>query len=113
MNTSNVRAESLDISLRTALGTFCLSQQNRGGGAAGLLDRKGGAAGHSKFLCTICGVQAPSLASMKVQSQISLPLFTSIGFPDMVNDGSGAFISKGALVEYLSILCPIVGFFPL
>lgn len=42
------------------------SLQNKGGGVAGLVDRKGGAAGHSRFLCTICGVNAPSLTSMKI-----------------------------------------------
>jgi transcription elongation factor Elf1 len=35
--------------------------QNRGGGAAGLADRKGGAAGHSKFKCPTCGQAAPDL----------------------------------------------------
>ena len=46
-----------------------ISQQNKGGGQAGLADRKGGAAGHSRFLCTICGVQAPSLVSMQVNQR--------------------------------------------
>ncbi|CAM9682330.1 unnamed protein product [Ectocarpus sp. 12 AP-2014] len=45
------------------------SLQNKGGGSAGLADRKGGAAGHSRFLCTICGVQAPSLTSMKAHHE--------------------------------------------
>lgn len=35
--------------------------QNKGGGAAGLADRKGGAAGHSKYKCPTCGQTAPDL----------------------------------------------------
>jgi hypothetical protein len=34
---------------------------NKGGGSAGLADRKGGAAGHAKFKCPICSQQAPDL----------------------------------------------------
>jgi hypothetical protein len=34
---------------------------NKGGGAAGLADRKGGSAGHSKFKCHICAQSAPDL----------------------------------------------------
>eukprot|EP00903_Cladosiphon_okamuranus_P012463 g11672.t1 len=49
------------------------SLQNKGGGQAGLADRKGGAAGHSRFLCTICGVQAPSLVSMKAHHDAKHP----------------------------------------
>jgi hypothetical protein len=41
--------------------------QNAGGGAAGLKDRLGGAAGHAKFLCKHCGAQAPSQKSMMVR----------------------------------------------
>uniref|UniRef100_A0A7S1X1G5 Polycomb protein SUZ12-like zinc finger domain-containing protein n=1 Tax=Tetraselmis chuii TaxID=63592 RepID=A0A7S1X1G5_9CHLO len=40
--------------------------QNRGGGKAGLADRKGGAAGHAKYKCPICSTQCPSLTSMKI-----------------------------------------------
>ena len=36
---------------------------NKGGGKAGLQDRKGGAAGHAKFKCPVCGMAAPSLKS--------------------------------------------------
>ena len=42
------------------------STQNAGGGSAGITDRKGGKAGHSKFLCYICKQQAPDLKSMKL-----------------------------------------------
>ena len=34
---------------------------NKGGGAAGLADRKGGNAGHSKYKCHICAQSAPDL----------------------------------------------------
>ena len=33
---------------------------NKGGGKAGLADRKGGAAGHAKYKCPVCGQAAPS-----------------------------------------------------
>jgi len=33
---------------------------NKGGGAAGLADRKGGAVGHAKFSCPVCRQAAPS-----------------------------------------------------
>ena len=36
---------------------------NKGGGKAGLADRKGGAAGHAKFKCPVCGMAAPSIKS--------------------------------------------------
>ncbi|GMH32921.1 hypothetical protein BSKO_00755 [Bryopsis sp. KO-2023] len=41
------------------------SLANAGGGKAGLIDRKGGALGHSKFSCYICGQAAPSLKNME------------------------------------------------
>mmetsp|Transcript_27025 Transcript_27025/g.45271 ORF Transcript_27025/g.45271 Transcript_27025/m.45271 type:complete len:108 (-) Transcript_27025:12-335(-) len=37
---------------------------NKGGGKAGVADRKGGVAGHAKFKCPICALQAPSIVSM-------------------------------------------------
>ena len=42
---------------------------NRGGGAAGLKDRLGGPAGHSKFQCHICMQQAPDLKSMQAHHE--------------------------------------------
>mmetsp|Transcript_18342 Transcript_18342/g.22013 ORF Transcript_18342/g.22013 Transcript_18342/m.22013 type:complete len:103 (-) Transcript_18342:1434-1742(-) len=41
------------------------SLTNKGGGKAGIADRKGGAAGHAKFKCPICAQQAPDLKSMQ------------------------------------------------
>ena len=39
---------------------------NKGGGKAGLADRKGGAAGHAKFKCPSCGIQSPSIKSAEM-----------------------------------------------
>eukprot|EP00033_Pygsuia_biforma_P000161 GCRY01000208.1.p1 GENE.GCRY01000208.1~~GCRY01000208.1.p1 ORF type:complete len:106 (-),score=11.19 GCRY01000208.1:52-369(-) len=41
------------------------STQNAGGGKAGLADRKGGAAGHSKYQCPYCGSCAHSLTILQ------------------------------------------------
>ena len=32
--------------------------QNKGGGSAGMEDRRGGKAGHAKYKCPSCGIQA-------------------------------------------------------
>lgn len=45
---------------------------NMGGGKAGLQDRKGGAVGHSKYMCPVCKSAAPDLKSMQV-STVSSP----------------------------------------
>lgn len=47
--------------------------QNVGGGKAGLADRKGGAVGHAKFKCHVCGQQAPSLKSMEIHHDAKHP----------------------------------------
>mmetsp|Transcript_7116 Transcript_7116/g.18133 ORF Transcript_7116/g.18133 Transcript_7116/m.18133 type:complete len:130 (+) Transcript_7116:217-606(+) len=44
-------------------GKVAAASQNKGGGVAGLADRKGGAAGHAKFKCPVCGQAAPSIKS--------------------------------------------------
>lgn len=44
---------------------------NMGGGKAGLADRKGGQAGHAKFKCPICMLQAPDLKSMQVRQHLN------------------------------------------
>lgn len=49
-----------ELAAKTAASTV-----NAGGGKAGLADRKGGAAGHSKFVCYVCAQQAPSLKNME------------------------------------------------
>ena len=47
-------------------GKVAAATQNKGGGKAGLADRKGGAAGHAKFKCPSCGIQSPSLKSAEM-----------------------------------------------
>ena len=42
--------------------------KNVGAGAAGIKDRAGGAAGHAKFVCPLCKMQAPSIKNMEVDS---------------------------------------------
>lgn len=42
-------------------------------GAAGLADRKGGAAGHSKFLCQICKATAPDLKTAQLHHEARHP----------------------------------------
>jgi hypothetical protein len=42
------------------------AETNKGGGKAGLQDRKGGAVGHAKYMCPICKTAAPSLTSMQL-----------------------------------------------
>lgn len=41
--------------------------QNKGGGKAGLVDRKGGAVGHAKYKCHICAMAAPDLKTMQAR----------------------------------------------
>ena len=41
------------------------STVNKGGGAAGLADRKGGGAGHSRFKCSHCGTPVTSLVQAR------------------------------------------------
>lgn len=42
---------------------------NRGGGQVGLADRKGGKAGHAKYKCPICAMQAPDLKTMQMHHE--------------------------------------------
>eukprot|EP00164_Ancoracysta_twista_P001590 GFYU01002085.1.p4 GENE.GFYU01002085.1~~GFYU01002085.1.p4 ORF type:complete len:104 (-),score=40.60 GFYU01002085.1:597-908(-) len=46
-------------------GKHAAATTNKGGGAAGVADRKGGKAGHSKFVCPHCKMAAPSIKSME------------------------------------------------
>ncbi len=43
---------------------------NKGGGKAGLMDRLGGAAGHAKFICPLCKMQAPSIKNMEEHHEV-------------------------------------------
>eukprot|EP00798_Chlamydomonas_sp_ICE-L_P028378 gene28378-31512_t len=42
---------------------------NKGGGKEGRADRNGGAAGHAKFECPLCKVQAPSIKTMQAHHE--------------------------------------------
>ena len=52
------------------------AQTNKGGGLAGLADRKGGAAGHAKFQCPVCGQSAPDLKVRSLARSARLSLHT-------------------------------------
>eukprot|EP00470_Lotharella_oceanica_P004560 CAMPEP_0170173570 /NCGR_PEP_ID=MMETSP0040_2-20121228/6863_1 /TAXON_ID=641309 /ORGANISM="Lotharella oceanica, Strain CCMP622" /LENGTH=152 /DNA_ID=CAMNT_0010414815 /DNA_START=81 /DNA_END=539 /DNA_ORIENTATION=- len=47
--------------------------KNMGGGAEGLMDRKGGEAGHAKFECHVCGIRSPSLTTLKIHHEAKHP----------------------------------------
>jgi hypothetical protein len=49
------------------------STQNAGGGKAGLADRNGGKAGHSKLICHICMAQAHDMTAMKIHHETKHP----------------------------------------
>lgn len=46
---------------------------NRGGGKAGLQDRKGGKVGHSKFKCPVCNLQMPDLKTAQIHHESKHP----------------------------------------
>ncbi|EPY31931.1 transcription factor [Strigomonas culicis] len=50
-----------------------LANTNMGGGAAGVRDRQGGAAGHSRFICKVCMSQTPDLKTMKTHYEAKHP----------------------------------------
>lgn len=52
-----------------------LANTNMGGGAAGLQDRKGGVAGHSRFICKVCMATVPDLKSMQAHYEARHPTF--------------------------------------
>ena len=39
---------------------------NKGGGQAGLADRKGGAVGHSRYKCPVCAMAVPDLKTAEI-----------------------------------------------
>lgn len=51
-----------------------LATKNMGGGAAGLQDRMGGQAGHSRYVCTICMTPVPDLKTMRVHYEARHPM---------------------------------------
>mmetsp|Transcript_57002 Transcript_57002/g.122368 ORF Transcript_57002/g.122368 Transcript_57002/m.122368 type:complete len:102 (+) Transcript_57002:61-366(+) len=46
---------------------------NRGGGTAGIQDRKGGAAGHAKYQCPVCKQAAPDPKSAQAHFESKHP----------------------------------------
>lgn len=54
-------------------GKIAAATQNKGGGKAGLADRKGGQAGHAKFECHICKTTAPSIKTMQAHHESKHP----------------------------------------
>lgn len=58
--------------------SVCLSQiaaatTNKGGGKAGLEDRKGGRVGHARYSCNVCRQTAPDMKSMQVGFNCNCP----------------------------------------
>jgi hypothetical protein len=51
------KAKPTKHSAKEIAGKVAAATTNKGGGKAGLADRKGGAAGHAKFKCPSCGQQ--------------------------------------------------------
>ncbi|CAJ1030975.1 hypothetical protein Q4I32_005702 [Leishmania shawi] len=76
-----------------------LATTNMGGGSAGLADRKGGAAGHSKFICKVCMAQAPDLKSMRIHFESRHPheTFSEADFEDLHEKYGGS--TKGIAVH--------------
>lgn len=76
-----------------------LANTNMGGGAAGLQDRKGGAAGHSRFICKVCMSTAPDLKSMQLHYESRHPStpFVESDFDDLHEKFGGT--TKGVAVH--------------
>ena len=73
---------------------------NKGGGKAGLADRKGGAAGHAKFKCPSCGIQSPSIKSAEMHWDSKHPKlpFVPEDWSDM-HAANGGVTTKGVAVR--------------
>ena len=52
-------------------GKIAAATTNKGGGSAGLVDRLGGKAGHSKYECHVCAMRAPDMKTMQVTAACS------------------------------------------
>lgn len=76
-----------------------LANTNMGGGAAGLADRKGGAAGHSRYMCNECKAPAPDLKSMRIHYENRHPKveFDESNFEDLHEKFGGT--TKGIAVH--------------
>ena len=54
-------------------GKIAAATTNKGGGSAGLVDRLGGKAGHSKYECHVCAMRAPDMKTMQVRMLPAAP----------------------------------------
>ena len=64
-NSGRTTRTEVTLSAKDLAARQAASLQNKGGGKEGLADRLGGKAGHSKFQCYICMMNAPSLTTME------------------------------------------------
>lgn len=76
-----------------------LANTNMGGGSAGLQDRRGGAAGHSRFVCKVCMTPAPDMKTMQLHYEAKHPTitFNESEFEDMHEKMGGT--TKGVAVH--------------
>ncbi|CCW59692.1 unnamed protein product [Phytomonas sp. EM1] len=76
-----------------------LANTNMGGGSVGLRDRMGGQAGHSRFICKICMLQAPDLKSMGLHYESRHPdvEFLESDFEDLHKKHGGT--TKGVAIH--------------
>ena len=75
---------------------------NKGGGKAGQADRKGGAAGHSRFECKICKSVCPSLKIMEVHFESKHPTVQLSEVPANITDRhaeNGGVTTQGVAVK--------------
>lgn len=70
LSCASARPLQAEIKKKTADAT-----QNKGGGAAGLADRKGGAAGHAKFKCPVCAQAVPDMKVRYAARAMRAPRF--------------------------------------
>lgn len=76
-----------------------MANTNMGGGAAGLKDRQGGQAGHSKYTCKVCMAPAPDLKTMAAHYESKHPAetFNEEDFEDQHEKQGGT--TKGVAVR--------------
>jgi hypothetical protein len=67
------KAKPTKHSAKEIAGKVAAATTNKGGGKAGLADRKGGAAGHAKFKCPSCGQQVRPRRVASNRSALSRP----------------------------------------
>jgi hypothetical protein len=94
------KAKPTKHSAREIASKVAAATQNKGGGKAGLADRKGGAAGHAKFKCPSCGVQSPSIKSAEMHWDSKHPKlpFVAADWSDM-HEAHGGVTTAGVAVK--------------